>query len=67
MRWPFKKRSRELGEDLEDAIRQAARALQDAHRLRSRADEVTGRLTATWARNGFTKAVAETILKGKPT
>lgn len=62
--WPFSKRRQEQGEDLDDAIRQAERALRDAHALNCRADNVTGRLADTWARNHIAQAVADTI-RGK--
>lgn len=61
--WPFSRRRREQGEDLDDALRQADRALEDARQLRCRADDVTGRLADTWARNHIAQAVAD-IMRG---
>lgn len=64
MRWPFRKRRQSQGEDLDDAHRQADRALTDAQQLNCRADTVMGRLSATWERNHIAQAVADTI-RGK--
>lgn len=62
--WPFKKRHQGQGEDLDDAIRQAERALHDARQLNCRADDVTGRLADTWSRNHIAQAVGD-LIRGK--
>ena len=62
--WPLSRRRREQGEDLDDALRQAERALEDARQLHRRADDVTGRLADTWARNHIAQAVAN-IMRGE--
>lgn len=67
--WPFRKdkqRRREQWEDLDDALRQADRALEDAKQLRCRADDVAGRLSDTWTRNHIAQAVA-TFMRGEST
>ena len=63
--WPIERR-REQGEDLDDAHRQADRALQDARQLRRRADDVAGRMADTWARNHIAQARAN-IMRAETT
>jgi|GraSoiStandDraft_44_1057316.scaffolds.fasta_scaffold421331_3 hypothetical protein len=63
--WPFsKKRRQEQGEDLDDALRQADRAIADAQQLRCRAGDVADRWADTWARNHIAQAVAN-IMRGE--
>lgn len=62
--WPFNKRRQEQGEDLDDALRLADRALEDAKQLRCRADNVAERLADSWARNHIAQAVAN-IMRGE--
>lgn len=57
--WPFNRRRREQGEDLDDALRQADRAIADARAQREWAGDLSCRLADTWARNHFAQKVAE--------
>jgi hypothetical protein len=59
--WPWHRRRPDDGEDLEDAHKQADRAIRDAQQLRYRADEVVGDLSKTRERNHFAAAVARAI------
>lgn len=64
--WPFHRRHQEQGEDLDDALRQADRAIEDAQAQRQWADDLSGRLADTRGRNHFAQAVADRF-QGKTT
>lgn len=61
--WPFSRRPKttQAHDDLDAALWEADRAIQDSQQLRCRADDVTGRLERTYARNHIAEAVKKTI------
>lgn len=63
--WPFR-RHQGQGEDLDDALRQADRTLEDSRAQRAWAEDLSGRLADTRGRNHFAQSVADRF-RGKTT
>ena len=60
--WPFRRRCRaQCDRDMDAALWESNRALQDAKQLRSRMDRVSERLQETKRRNHFGEAVARAL------